>query len=93
MRWAFLEAVASWLPFVAQEASRADDVGRTDQDWRDSANSRLADNQFYVSCQVVDDLPYLLKVFGATNFMEPTIRTWIRAPILTGSISSPRGAI
>jgi predicted TIM-barrel fold metal-dependent hydrolase len=70
--WAFLEAGASWLPFVAQEASRADDVGRTDQDWRESVSSVLVDNHFFVSCQIDDDLPYLLRLFGGSNIVHGT---------------------
>lgn len=49
-----------------------DDAGRTDLDWRQLAGSLLADNHFYVSCQVDDDLPYLIGHFGANNLVHGT---------------------
>ncbi len=73
LRWAFVEAGSSWLPFAVQEASRADEGGnRIARDWRDLARNVLADNNFFVTCQIDDDLPYLCKLFGTTNLIHGT---------------------
>jgi predicted TIM-barrel fold metal-dependent hydrolase len=74
VKWAFVEAGASWLPFAIQEASRADVWGgyRVGRDWRDLAGDILVENNFFVTCQIDDDLPYLGRVFGTTNFVHGT---------------------
>jgi predicted TIM-barrel fold metal-dependent hydrolase len=74
MRWAFVEAGASWLPFAFQEASRADVWGgyRVRRDWRDLAGQVLVNNNFFVTCQVDDDLTYLGSLFGLSNFVHGT---------------------
>jgi predicted TIM-barrel fold metal-dependent hydrolase len=73
LRWAFVEAGSSWLPFAVQEASRADAAGnRVDRDWRDLAGNALVGNNFYVTCQIDDDLPYLTRLFGTTNLVHGT---------------------
>lgn len=74
VRWAFVEAGASWIPFAIQEATRADEWGayRGTSDWRDSAPHVLADNNFYVSCQIDDDLAYLQRLVGGEHFVHGT---------------------
>jgi predicted TIM-barrel fold metal-dependent hydrolase len=74
LRWAFVEAGAAWLPFALQEASRADDWGayRGARDWRDIAPAVLADNNFFVTCQIDDDLGYLCRLFGTENLVHGT---------------------
>ncbi len=75
LRWGFLEAGASWLPFALQEASRTDDPGgafRGVRDWRDMAPTALGDNNFFVACQIDDDLPYLHGLFGSQNLVHGT---------------------
>lgn len=74
LKWAFVEAGAMWLPFALQEASRADVWGgyRTLRDWRDLAPNVLDQNNFFVTCQVDDDLRYLGSLFGLTNIVHGT---------------------
>ena len=74
LRWAFVEAGAAWLPFALQEASRADDWGayRGTRDWRDLAANVLGDNNFFVTCQIDDDLRYLDSLFGTANLVHGT---------------------
>jgi hypothetical protein len=72
LRWTFVEAGATWLPFVVQEASRSDEWGRTGKDWFELAKTILADNNFFVGCQIDDDLPYLVRLFSATNIVHGT---------------------
>jgi predicted TIM-barrel fold metal-dependent hydrolase len=73
LKWAFVEAGASWLPFAVQEASRADQGGnRIARDWRDLAGNVLAEGNFFVTCQIDDDLPYLCGLFGADHLVHGT---------------------
>jgi predicted TIM-barrel fold metal-dependent hydrolase len=74
LRWAFAEAGASWLPFTIQESSRADQWGgyRVNRNWREVARSVLADNHFYVTCQIDDDLAYLRGLVGTANLVHGT---------------------
>jgi predicted TIM-barrel fold metal-dependent hydrolase len=74
LNWAFVEAGASWIPFALQEASRADDWGgyRVGRDWRDTAADALVGNNFFVSCQIDDDLAYLRSLVGTTNLVHGT---------------------
>jgi hypothetical protein len=58
-----------------QEASRTDDTGgafRRICDWREIAPSVLGDNNFFVACQIDDDLPYLQSLVGGENIVHGT---------------------
>jgi predicted TIM-barrel fold metal-dependent hydrolase len=74
LRWAFLEAGASWLPFALQEAFRSDGYAsyRNFTDWRASAGDALAGQNLYVACQIDDDLRYLLNLVGESNLVHGT---------------------
>jgi predicted TIM-barrel fold metal-dependent hydrolase len=74
LRWGFLEAGASWLPYVLQETFRADESGifRSFSDWRAAAGDTLEDQQLYVAVQMDDDLPYLLDFAGENRFVHGT---------------------
>jgi predicted TIM-barrel fold metal-dependent hydrolase len=74
LRWAFVEAGASWLPFAIQEASRADGWGgyRVNRDWHQVAASILAESNFFVTCQIDDDLGYLRGLVGTSNLVYGT---------------------
>jgi len=73
LRWAFAEAGASWLPFAIQESFRstsdASSAGgyRNFKDWRSNIGGLLANLNFYVACQVDDDIPYLSEFIGGTH--------------------------
>jgi predicted TIM-barrel fold metal-dependent hydrolase len=74
LKWAFVEAGASWLPFAIQEASRADEWGgyRINRDWHRVAAAILEDNNFFVTCQIDDDLDYLRGLVGTSNLVHGT---------------------
>ena len=67
LRFGFIETAASWIPWVIYELRRR----------LDTVNSRLPDNlmeeyRMYVTCQIGDDVPYLLRHTGDTTMMIGT---------------------
>jgi len=59
LRWGFIAVSAQWLPYVINDMSlryrrRGEPVPET----------LLADNNFYIACQVTDDLPRILPLAG-----------------------------
>jgi predicted TIM-barrel fold metal-dependent hydrolase len=74
LRWAFLEAGASWLPFVLQETFRGDETGalRSFRDWREAALQAFEEQQLFVAAQIDDDLPYLLRITGPDHLVHGT---------------------
>jgi predicted TIM-barrel fold metal-dependent hydrolase len=74
LRWGFVEAGATWLPFVLQETFRAgeDGTARRFGDWRAAAAEALAEAQLYVAVQMDDDLPYLLTFAGEDRLVHGT---------------------
>jgi predicted TIM-barrel fold metal-dependent hydrolase len=74
LRWGFLEAGASWLPFVLQETFRGDETGalRSFKDWRQAALEAFEKQQLFVAAQMDDDLPYLLQLTGPGHLVHGT---------------------
>jgi predicted TIM-barrel fold metal-dependent hydrolase len=74
LRWAFLEAGASWLPFVLQETFRGDETGalRSFRDWRKAAIQAFEEQPLFVSAQIDDDLSYLLQLTGPGRLVHGT---------------------
>lgn len=76
LRWGFIEATASWVPFVLYHQQRAlrknreqpASVLRLTPD-KDIPEDALKQLNMYVSCQVDEDLPYILKYTGEDNLM------------------------
>lgn len=67
LRFGFIETAASWIPWVIYELRRR----------MDTVNSRLPDNlmeeyRIYVTCQIGDDVPYLLTHTGPAAMMIGT---------------------
>jgi predicted TIM-barrel fold metal-dependent hydrolase len=67
LRFGFIETAASWIPWVIYELRRR----------MDTVDSRLPDNlmeeyRLYVTCQIGDDVPYLLNHTGQTAMMIGT---------------------
>jgi predicted TIM-barrel fold metal-dependent hydrolase len=75
LRFGIIEAGASWIPFIAWELKRrmekaADGAGSFSRFARyDLSSDLLKANRMYVTCQVDEDLPYILKVAGEDNLM------------------------
>ena len=75
LRFGIVEAGASWIPFIAYELKRrmekaADGAGTFSQFARYTIDAeRMKSNRMYVTCQVDEDLPYIVKVAGEDNLM------------------------
>ncbi len=75
LRFGIIEAGASWIPFIIYELQRrmekaADGAGTFSQFARYTLDSNvMKSNRMYVTCQVDEDLPYILKVAGEDNLM------------------------
>jgi len=76
LRFAFVEAGASWVPYLVYNLRRARERRpRLDADAGiagpayELAENLVAGNRFYVTCQVDEDLPYILKFTGEDNLM------------------------
>ncbi len=73
LSWTFLEAGASWLPFALQEAARGTGIGLRRPDDNTAVDRHLlANRNLYVSCQMEDDLPYLMPYAGDGNLIVGT---------------------
>src|SRR5579862_5600697 len=73
LRWGFIEAGASWVPFVVYYMQRraerlvgASTFGRTEYDLGDNV---LREHRCYVTCHVDEDLPYIVKFTGEDNLI------------------------
>src|SRR5688572_17612320 len=56
LRWGFIEASASWMPWLDAEMKQ-----RTGSRVRGEAHNIFAEHNIYVTCQNEDDIPYLIK--------------------------------
>ena len=63
IRWGFIEAGSSWVPFLAYDIRRrlARSSTFTPGYSYDQPSDILTKNKFYVTCQVDEDLPYIMK--------------------------------
>jgi predicted TIM-barrel fold metal-dependent hydrolase len=72
LRWAWLEAGASWIPFVLHEAARVKE-GMTRSEGTTKVDlDLLKRNNLFVACQIDDDIPYLVKYAGEDNLVMGT---------------------
>lgn len=77
LRFGFIEATASWLPFVlynlrrnlAANRERPDSPLRGARQEYEVSTGILAKNRMYVSCQVDEDLGYLMRQAGEDNLL------------------------
>ena len=68
LKVAFLEAGAQWLPYVINDLSK-----RYKMQGREfSAKDFLSQSRFYVGCETVDDLPYIMSIVGEDNLVIGT---------------------
>jgi predicted TIM-barrel fold metal-dependent hydrolase len=68
LRWGMIEASAEWVPYVVRELQkRFERRGRTV-----AGQHLLAENRMFVTCQVDDDLPHILKYIGEDNLVIGT---------------------
>jgi predicted TIM-barrel fold metal-dependent hydrolase len=78
LRWGFIEAYSSWVPYIIYHLSRRVNtrrdrpevdrfrVGSTAFELGDNV---LTSNRFYVTCQYDEDLEYIMKYAGEDNLM------------------------
>src|SRR5205823_15108472 len=65
LRFGFIEASASWVPYLITDLRR-----RMVRDGRKPLTDQpLHDNRMYVACQTNDDLPYVLQYAGEDNLV------------------------
>jgi predicted TIM-barrel fold metal-dependent hydrolase len=69
VRWGFVEFSASWVPYVINHLELSFRRNRN-EDY--SGGSLLAENNFWVACQVTDDMPYILKFTGEDHLVIGT---------------------
>jgi predicted TIM-barrel fold metal-dependent hydrolase len=69
LRWGVIEAGATWLPYVLYDLRRR--IGRLDDGLQaaDVEGDMLKRNNVYVTVQVDEDLPYLLRFIGEDNML------------------------
>ncbi|HEY3115383.1 MAG TPA: amidohydrolase family protein, partial [Chloroflexota bacterium] len=68
LRWGFIEASASWLPWLLSDLGR-----RRERDGHPiDKRTILPENRMYVTCQTDDDLPYLVDTVGEDSLVIGT---------------------
>jgi uncharacterized protein len=68
LRWGFIEAAASWLPWVVTDLQRR--LERTAPELQ--KENFLRDNRMYVTCQTNEDIPYITHYVGEDNLVMGT---------------------
>ena len=65
LRWAYVEAGSSWLPFLSVMSLRA----RYSSDKAEAARQALVDHKIYITCEEHEDLPTILEYAGNDNLV------------------------
>jgi hypothetical protein len=65
LRFGFVEAGASWIPYLMKDVGIRGKAARAGYDFK---TGFLAHNRFYVTCDTEDDIAYLLN-FGAEDYL------------------------
>lgn len=73
LRWGFIEAGASWVPFLVYDLLRGMSHQPTDRADRSYTYNDPIDivrlNKFYITCQVDEDLAYIIKTAGEDHLL------------------------
>ncbi len=73
LRFGFIEAGAGWVPYILSNLKRRSEkieqANKQSFTEFDLSGNVLTRNRLYVTCQVDEDLPYLLSVIGEDNLM------------------------
>ena len=67
LRWAFIEASASWVPYALIDAEK-----RLRRKGRRLSSDPLGDNNIFVTVEVSDDIPYVIARAGDDNLIVGT---------------------
>jgi predicted TIM-barrel fold metal-dependent hydrolase len=69
LRFGFIEAGASWVPYLIKDLGMRGKAAKAPYDFK---TGFLAHNRFYVTCDTEDDVPYLLQFGGEDHLMLGT---------------------
>lgn len=70
VRWGFIEVGCSWVPYLVYNIMRAQKRGRGEGGYQyDDPSDVVRLNNFYITCQVDEDLPYVLKYTGEDHLL------------------------
>lgn len=69
LRFGFIEAGASWIPYLIKELGMRGKAAKAPYDFK---TGFLAHHRFYVTCDTEDDIPYLLNYGGEDYLMLGT---------------------
>jgi predicted TIM-barrel fold metal-dependent hydrolase len=76
LRFAVIEAMASWVPYVIADLKAKDRYSGVNKVYAEHPfnlnDDFLRANRFYVTCQTSDDVPYLMKFGAEDNLMIGT---------------------
>jgi predicted TIM-barrel fold metal-dependent hydrolase len=67
LRFGFLEASASWIPFLIHKLKR-DNTKRWKPSWK-SPQDLFEDCRFFVACEADEDIPYLIQYTGEGHLL------------------------
>jgi uncharacterized protein len=67
IRWAFIEASASWVPYVLGDVEK-----RLKRKGQRLGSNPLKDNNIWVTVETTDDIPYIIKRAGDDNLIIGT---------------------
>ncbi len=67
VRWAFIEACSEWVPYALIDAEK-----RLKRTGRKLAENPLKDNNIYVTCEVTDNIAYVIDRVGDDNLIIGT---------------------
>jgi predicted TIM-barrel fold metal-dependent hydrolase len=65
LRWAYVEAGSSWLPFLSVMSMRT----RNDDDKAGAARTAIIQRNIYITCEEHEDLPTILQYSGDNNLV------------------------
>ena len=66
VRWGFIEAGASWIPYVIKDLGVRGKAAKAGFNWK---SGFLAHNNFFVTCDTEDDVAYLTEKYGAEDYL------------------------
>ncbi|MEA2642415.1 MAG: uncharacterized protein QOF51_3809 [Chloroflexota bacterium] len=66
VRWGFVEAGASWIPYLIKELGMRGRAARSPYDFK---TGLLAHHRFYVTCDTEDDIADLVNNYGAEDYL------------------------
>jgi predicted TIM-barrel fold metal-dependent hydrolase len=73
LRWGFIETGSSWVPYAVYDVLRSRERLRRERPAQDYVYEQPADvvrlNQFYITCQVDEDLPYIMQYTGEDHLL------------------------